>query len=231
MIPLRDKNPSQTTPFVNYAIIAANVLVFLFELSLGRHLEGFIDHFGVVPIHFGEDFHSFHFSQATFLSPFSAMFLHGGWMHLIGNMWFLYVFGDNVEDRFGHVRYFFFYIISGLGAALTQILINPMSKVPMVGASGAIAGVLGAYILLYPNAKVVTFIPIFFFYQVAELPAFFFLGFWFLMQFLSGFMSLGFGADAGGVAWWAHIGGFACGAILMPFLSRQRRDGFPKKPR
>ncbi len=227
MIPLRDTIPSRTIPFVNYAIIAANALVFLFELSLGRYLDDFVFQFGIVPIRFVEAVQTTHIDASVIFPLFSSMFLHGGFWHLVGNMLFLYIFGDNVEDRFGHGRYLFFYVLSGLAAAFTQVFINPLSEVPMVGASGAIAGVLGAYVLLYPNAKVVTLIPIFFFVQIAELPAFIFLGFWFLMQFFSGFMSLGVGADAGGVAWWAHIGGFACGALLMPFLSR--REGFPKK--
>lgn len=222
MIPLRDKNPSRTIPFVNYAIIAANVLVFFFELSLGRSLNDFIYHFGVVPVRFMDATQHYQFSASAAVPFFSSMFLHGGWMHLIGNMLFLYVFGDNIEDRLGHVRYVFFYILSGIAAALTQVFFNSQSEIPMVGASGAIAGVLGAYMLLYPKARVLTLIPIFFFFQLVELPAFFFLGLWFVLQFISGFMSLGVGADAGGVAWWAHIGGFACGATLLPFLKKPR---------
>jgi membrane associated rhomboid family serine protease len=222
MIPLRDKNPTRTIPFVNYGIIALNVLVFLVELSVGKQIGGFIFQFGVVPARLVEAVQTVQLNPAAFYSLFSSMFLHGGWMHLVGNMLFLHVFGDNVEDRFGHTRYFFFYGISGLGAALTQVFFNPLSQIPMVGASGAIAGVLGAYMFLYPRARVITLIPIFFFFQIVELPAYFFLGFWFLLQFLSGMMALGIGADAGGVAWWAHIGGFACGALLLPFLRKHR---------
>ncbi len=222
MIPLRDTVRSSTIPYVNYAIIAANVVVFLFELSLGRYLENFIFQFGVVPARFVEAFQARDISVFAVLPFFSSMFLHGGWWHLIGNMLFLYIFGDNVEDRFGHGRYLIFYIVSGIAAALTQVVINPSSGVPMVGASGAIAGVLGAYVLLYPKAKVVTLIPIFFFFQIIELPAYIFLGLWFLLQFFSGYMSLGVGGDAGGIAWWAHIGGFTCGVLLMPLLKKPR---------
>ena len=143
-------------------------------------------------------------------------------MHLIGNMLFLYIFGDNVEDKFGHLKYLFFYIMAGLAASLTQTFMSPNSEIPMVGASGAIAGVLGAYVFMFPTAKVVTLIPIFFFFQIVELPAFIFLGVWFLMQIFSGLMSLGIGADAGGVAWWAHIGGFGLGVILFPFLRKPK---------
>ena len=222
MIPLRDSNPSRTIPFVNYTIIGLNVLVFLLELSLGRHLDRFIFQFGIVPARFMSDLKLLQIEVPTIVPFFTSMFLHGGFWHLIGNMWFLHVFGDNVEDRFGHVKYLVFYCTAGLAAASTQIYIAPSSEVPMVGASGAIAGVLGAYVFLFPMARVVTLIPVFLFMQVVELPAFIFLGIWFLMQIFSGVMSLGIGADAGGVAWWAHIGGFAAGAVLFPFLRKPR---------
>jgi membrane associated rhomboid family serine protease len=168
------------------------------------------------------DVQTFNFDTMTFLPLFTSMFMHGGWLHLIGNMLFLYVFGDNIEDRLGHLRYLLFYLLAGLGAAFTQIFINPVSQIPMVGASGAIAGVLGAYILLFPTARILTLIPIFFFIQLVELPAYLFLGIWFIMQLVSGMLSLGIGADAGGVAWWAHIGGFATGAVLLVFLKSRR---------
>lgn len=143
-------------------------------------------------------------------------------MHLIGNMLFLHIFGDNVEDKFGHFRYFVFYILAGVVAALTQVFISPYSEVPMVGASGAIAGVMGAYVFMFPRAKVATLIPLFIFFQIIELPAYIFLGIWFLIQIYSGMMELGIGADAGGVAWWAHIGGFAMGSALLPFMRKIR---------
>ncbi|HZY09638.1 MAG TPA: rhomboid family intramembrane serine protease [Bacteroidota bacterium] len=222
MIPLRDTNPTQTVPFVNYTLIGLNVLAFFFELSLGKHLNEFIFHYGVVPIRWTTDISQFQIDMFTFIPLFSSMFLHGGWMHLIGNMLFLHIFGDNVEDRFGHLKYLAFYLIAGLSAAFTQVYINTSSEIPMVGASGAIAGVMGAYVFMFPRAKVLTLIPFFGFFQFIELQAAYFLGIWFLMQMASGVMSLGIGADAGGVAWWAHIGGFAAGAILFPVLKKSR---------
>ncbi len=222
MIPLRDSNPSRTIPFVNYLLIAVNVLAFLLEVSLGRGMTKLILHLGLVPYNFVDDIQRIQINVGTILPLFSSMFLHGGWMHLIGNMLFLYIFGDNVEDRFGHFKYLVFYFIAGLTAAGTQIYMFPNSEVPMVGASGAIAGVLGAYVFMFPSAKILTLIPIFFFFQLIELPAFLFLGIWFLMQILSGLFALGIGADAGGVAWWAHIGGFVAGIVLIPFLRKRR---------
>ena len=222
MIPLRDRNPSYTLPFVNYFLIAANIAVFLFELSLGENLDPFFDRFAVVPVKLVGGFVRYEFTPFLVFPVLTSMFLHGGWMHIIGNMLFLHIFGDNVEDKLGHVRYFFFYLLGGIAASLTQIFINPASQIPMVGASGAIAGVLGAYVFMFPRAKVLTLIPIFFFFQLVELPAALFLGLWFLLQILSGVLALGIGGDAGGVAWWAHIGGFACGAVLMPFMRKRR---------
>jgi membrane associated rhomboid family serine protease len=155
----------------------------------------------------------------------TAMFLHGGFLHVIGNMLFLWVFGDNVEDRFGHVGFLAFYLLAGVAANYAHVLINPASVVPTIGASGAVAGVLGAYILFYPGARVVTLVPLGFFLQVVELPAFLFLGIWFLIQFASGFFSLGTGmANSGGVAWWAHVGGFAAGFLLA--VPSRVRGGF-----
>lgn len=221
MIPLRDANPSNTVPFVNYTLIGVNVVVFLFEISLGRHFQDLIFTFGVVPARMFEDGQTLLLGSSSIIPLFTSMFLHGGWLHLLGNMLFLYVFGDNVEDRFGHTKYVAFYFLAGIAAALTQAFINPASEVPMVGASGAIAGVLGAYVLMFPTAKVSTLIPIFFFFQVVELPAFLFLGIWFILQIFSGVMALGIGGDAGGVAWWAHIGGFGVGVAMVPFLKKR----------
>ena len=218
MIPLRDANPSRTIPFVNYLLIALNITAFLFELSLKGYANDFILRFGLTPAVWLEEIRVFHIHALVPL--FSSMFLHGGWMHLLGNMLFLYIFGDNVEDRFGHLRYLIFYVVAGLAAALTQIYFNPVSEVPMVGASGAIAGVLGAYVFMFPKARVTTFIPIFIFFKILELPAYLFLGIWLLMQVFSGVLALGIGADAGGVAWWAHIGGFAAGVLAIPFFRR-----------
>ncbi|MDI6803688.1 MAG: rhomboid family intramembrane serine protease [Bacteroidota bacterium] len=221
MIPLRDTNPRRTFPIVNYFFIGANVIIFFLQISLGKSYETAIYQFGLVPVRLMNDVQMFDFGLMTFLPIFSSMFMHGGWMHLIGNMLFLHVFGDNIEDRLGHVRYIFFYLLAGVGAAAGQILINPTSEIPMIGASGAIAGVLGAYILMFPRAKILTLIPIFFFIQFVELPAFLFLGIWFLMQLLSGTLSLGVGSDAGGVAWWAHIGGFVAGAVLLLLFKKR----------
>jgi membrane associated rhomboid family serine protease len=215
MIPLRDTNPSRTVPYVTYSFIAINVVVFLIEILHGQGMGEFIAAYGLVPYSMTNDFNVMGIRAATFFPLLTSMFLHGGWMHLIGNMLFLYIFGDNVEDRFGHLRYFFFYIIAGVAAALTQVFMSPQSEVPMVGASGAIAGVLGSYVFMFPKARILTLIPIIFYFQVVELPAFLFLGIWFLMQIFSGVFSLGIGGDAGGVAWWAHIGGFVAGVILF----------------
>jgi len=221
MIPLRDANPSRTVPLVNYALIGVNVAVFLYEISLGAGVENLIGEYGVVPARVNAALGPAGFEPGVALSFVSSMFLHGGWMHLIGNLVFLYVFGDNIEDVFGHGKYLFFYLSCGCAAAATQVAAGPGSTVPMVGASGAIAGVLGAYVILFPRAKILTLVPIFFFLQLIELPAFLFLGIWFLMQIASGVLSLQIGADAGGVAWWAHVGGFSAGALLLPVLRRR----------
>jgi membrane associated rhomboid family serine protease len=204
MIPLRDTIPSARVPFVNSSIIALNVLVFLYELSLGRHVEAFILAYGLVP----RDF--------TFPSLVTSMFIHGGWLHLLGNMLYLYIFGDNVEDRLGHGRYAAFYLLCGMAAGAAQAVTNPASGMPMVGASGAIAGVSGAYFLFFPSARVVTLVPIFLFLQIIEVPAVFFLLIWFVWQVLSGVATIG--AKTGGVAFWAHVGGFIAGMIFGPVM-------------
>lgn len=156
------------------------------------------------------------------------MFIHGGWLHIIGNMWYLWIFGDNVEDRLGHIRFLIFYLLCGVGAGIVHTFLNSASVVPSVGASGAIAGVLGAYAISYPTARVLTLVPILFFIQIIEIPAAFVLGFWFLMQFLSGTASLAVAtsANAGGVAWWAHVGGFVIGMLLIGRLARRLRYGY-----
>jgi membrane associated rhomboid family serine protease len=209
---------------VNYFLIGANVLAFLFELNLGTHLNSFVQVYGVVPLRVANIVTSepgmIHYAIFPF---FTSMFLHGGWLHLLGNMLYLYIFGDNVEDALGHVRYLLFYLACGVVASLTHLALNLNSQVPTVGASGAIAGVLGAYFLLYPKAKVVTLLPIFIFIQIIEIPAFLFLGFWFLLQFISG-TAASASQNAGGVAWWAHIGGFAAGAVYTVFRYRMFRN-------
>lgn len=221
MIPLRDANPTRSTPIVTYILIGLNILVFLFQLSLGPHVDRLIFRFGIVPARVTSDIELLDIAVLTWFPFLTSMFLHGGWMHLIGNMLFLHIFGDNVEDRCGRIRFLVFYVLCGIGASVMQIAISPGSEIPMIGASGAIAGVMGAYVFLYPRARIVTLLPLFIFFPLVELPAFLFLGIWFLMQMFSGVMSLGIGADAGGVAWWAHIGGFGAGAILLPFLRRR----------
>jgi membrane associated rhomboid family serine protease len=226
MIPLRDTIPSSSFPIGTAGLIALNVLAFLYELSLGRHLDVFIMQYGAVPLRFFMAARLEDVSIVERLLPlFTSMFLHGGWLHIIGNMLYLWIFGDNVEDRLGHGRFILFYLLCGLAAALTQIYLNPTSKVPMVGASGAVAGVLGAYLLLFPASRVLALIPIAFFLQVVEIPAFVFLLFWFLMQFLSGAVAITAAPyTTGGVAWWAHVGGFVSGmALAYVFPKRKRR--------
>jgi rhomboid family protein len=216
VIPLRDTIASSTAPVVTYALIATNVAVYLFQESLGDGFERFIAIHGLVPRRFVIEW----WSDVTPL--FTSMFLHGGWFHLLGNMLYLHIFGDNVEDRLGHARFLLLYLAAGATAGLAQVMINPGSSLPMVGASGAIAGVTGAYFLFYPRAKVVTLIPIFIFFQVVEIPAFFFLLFWFGFQLLLGIGSLGTtAASSGGIAFWAHIGGFVAGMVLGPTLVRR----------
>lgn len=215
MIPLRDTTSTPGIPFVNITLIAACILVFIYEYSLGTRLSAFIDVYGLIPANvfapgftLGERIYPF----------FSSMFLHGGWLHLIGNVLFLYIFGGNVESRMGHVGYLAFYLICGFAAAAMQFLTNVNSAIPMVGASGAISGVLGAYITLFPRSKILTLIPIFFFIQLIHIPAAVFIFIWFIIQFLSGVSSLGQTGDTGGVAFWAHIGGFVAGLILVRFF-------------
>ncbi|MEW6536334.1 MAG: rhomboid family intramembrane serine protease [Candidatus Auribacterota bacterium] len=221
MIPLRDNIPSRNVPYINYSIITLNVFVFLLELSIRRYLPDFFAHFGIVPVRYSVPSIAQHFSAMEQIIPFfTSMFLHGGWLHIIGNMWILYIFGDNVEDRLGHIKYLIFYLICGVLSGMFHLATNWHSPLPTIGASGAIAGIMGAYFFLFPHARVLVLFPIFFFIQIFEVPAYFFLGFWFLMQFFNGAMSLG-NASAhiyGGVAWWAHIGGFLAGLYLVQMI-------------
>ena len=224
MIPLRDTIKSKTVPYVNYILISLCGAVFLYELSLGGRVSHFISVTAVTPADISASLLQGHIAVRPLLTLFSSMFLHGGWMHLLGNMLYLYIFGDNVEDRLGHGAYLVFYLLCGAGSALAQVYAQPDSPVPLIGASGAISGVLGAYFLLYPRARVLTLIPLFVFFPVVEVSAFFFLGFWFLLQFLQGAISMTGGeAAAGGVAWWAHAGGFVAGAVLLPVFLLLRR--------
>jgi membrane associated rhomboid family serine protease len=223
MIPLRDHLRRLTTPFLTVLIILVNLLVWFYQLSLGPQTgERFLFLLGMIPGRLQLALESPEAPLAAALVPlFTSMFLHGGWLHFLGNMWYLWVFGDNVEDRLGHARFLFFYIACGLGAGLIHTLFNWNSTVPAVGASGAISGVLGAYFVFYPHVRVTTLIPLLFFFFTVQLPAVVLLGFWFLMQFLNGIGSLGRGLS-GGVAWWAHIGGFVLGMILGKILQQRR---------
>ncbi len=205
MIPIRDTIRSYHFPIVNWLLIGVNTLVFLFEAQLGpAELERFLQTWGLIPARLLHD------PGLAWITIFSSMFLHGGWFHFLSNMWFLYIFGDNVEDRMGSWRYLFFYLASGVAAALLQTFVLPDSTLPTIGASGAIAGVLGAYVLFFPTANVTTLVFVFFFVTFVDIPALLYLGFWFVSQFFSGLASLA-GQSAGGVAWWAHIGGFVFG--------------------
>ena len=227
MIPIRDTIPSRTVPVVNNLIIGVNIVIFLLQMSLGSEASQVIFQYGLIPARISVEQYSVHFSlfQKAFWFV-SYMFLHGGFWHILGNMWMLYIFGDNVEDRLGHFRYLAFYLACGVVAGAVHMISAPYSKLPTVGASGAIAGVMGAYFLLYPRAKVLTLVPIIIIPLFFEIPAFFFLGVWFLMQFLNAA-----GSAAGGVAWWAHIGGFIFGMILVPVFSTVPRIGADKMVR
>lgn len=224
MFPLKDNVPSRRAPLVNISIIIINVFVFIYELSLGPHLEEFIFYYGFTPAVYGylAEVHPENLPLRIY-PLFTSMFLHGGWIHLISNMWSLWIFGDNVEDRMGHFRYVIFYLSCGLIAAIAQFWVAPHARIPMIGASGAIAGVMGAYFFLFPHARVLTLVPIFFFLQLVEIPAFFFLAFWFIMQFFSGSLAISSQATTGGVAWFAHIGGFLGGAILIWVFKTDKR--------
>jgi membrane associated rhomboid family serine protease len=231
MIPIRDVNPSRITPVVTYVIMVVCILSFLYEMSLGRKLHYFLLEYGLVPIRYSDPVLAARFGIGEQLLPFvTSMFLHGGWMHLIGNMWVLYIFGDNIEATLGRERYVVFYLLCGVAAGLIHLLTNLDSRLPTIGASGAIAGVMGAYLVLFPRAKVLTLLPIFFFFTFIEVPAYVFLGFWFLLQFFSGAVGLlGGQGVAGGIAWWAHIGGFLAGVFLLQLL-RPRRPRFRPWP-
>jgi membrane associated rhomboid family serine protease len=224
MIPLKVDIQRTGAAICNAFLIALNALVFLYEVSLpARAGESLIYQFGLIPSHTGLLFSP----QGTtlskaFLPMVTSMFLHGGWMHLLGNMLFLWVFGGAVEDALGHFQYLIFYFISGVGAAIVHTVFNWGSNVPTVGASGAISGVMGAFIVLFPGARVATLIPALFLFFTVRIPAFLMLGYWFFLQIFSGLASLGVGGQQGGVAWWAHVGGFLLGALLVVGEKRRR---------
>jgi len=222
MIPLRDTIRSRTFPIVTYFLIGLNVFVFLVENSLPIHkLDSLVVMYGIVPARL------IHSPFTGFYTLFTSMFLHGGWTHLIGNMWALYLFGDNVEDVMGHLRFLIFYILAGVVAGLVHILFNPLSTVPTIGASGAIAGVMGAYFILFPRSTIITLVPLFFLPLFIEIPAVVFIGFWFLSQFFNGTLSLVTPGVLGGVAWWAHVGGFAFGLLFHKLFTGRRRKIYP----
>ena len=223
MIPIRDAIRSKHFPAVNVLIIGLNIIVFLWELIQGPRLEEALFLFGLVPIRYSDPELATHFTTFQQFLPFlTTMFLHGGFFHILGNMWFLYIFGDNIEDRLGHIRYLIFYIFCGVAAGLVHLLTNWNSKIPTIGASGAISGVMGAYLLLYPRARILTLIPIFFFFQFVELPAFIFLGYWLFLQLFSASLTP---SNVGGVAFWAHIGGFISGLIFIKIFDAIPRTG------
>jgi membrane associated rhomboid family serine protease len=218
MIPLKDTVQSRSFPIVNWMLIGLNVLVFFILLSSGAEAEAWVEDLGVIPARLLSDPNSL-----QVITLFTSMFLHGGWAHLLGNMLALYIFGDNVEDRLGSGRYLLFYFICGLAAAAAHIALNRNSPVPTIGASGAISGVLAAYLLFFPSARVITLVFLFIFPLFVEIPAVFYLGFWFLSQLFNGALAVVSDMQAfGGVAWWAHIGGFIAGLVLGPLLARRR---------
>jgi len=214
MIPLRSSERTYSTAVVTLVVIAANVIVFFHEITLDPfQLNRFILHYGLVP------------DRLHLYQLFTSMFIHGGWMHILGNMWFLWVFGRGIEDAIGHTRYLIFYLACGVIAALANVLATPFSPVPTVGASGAIAGVMGAYLIKFPRARIVTLVPIIVFLTTLDIPAAFLLIYWFAIQFLNGFGSIGGGSQVarGDVAWFAHVGGFIAGMLLILVMPTQRR--------
>ena len=220
MFPLKDNIPARVFPVVNITLIAVNLVIFVYVAGQGDSAVRFLDAYGFVPARFLADT-DFFFLPGKLLPVFSSMFLHGSVWHLFGNMWILWIFGDNVEDAMGHGRYLLFYLFCGLAAVLAQAMAAPVSLGTMVGASGAISGVLGAYFRLYPGARVLTLLPLFVFFYLVEVPAYFFLGVWFLLQFVQGWAQ--YSSDAavtGGVAWWAHVGGFGAGLFLVRFFGK-----------
>lgn len=213
MIPIRDTVPSKNYPIVNLTLIGINILVYIIQMSQGPNLEQFVYTYGLVPARYSNPYISSYFTLSQqIVALITFMFLHGGFWHILGNMWFLYIFGDNVEDCLGSFHYFIFYLLSGIVSGVFHLIFNFHSTIPTIGASGAIAGVMGAYFVLYPRAKILTLIPIIIIPWLIEIPAFFFLGFWFLMQVVN--VSVG-GEFSSGIAWWAHVAGFIFGIVFI----------------
>ena len=218
MLPLQDTVPSRSVPIVNWALIAVNIFFFFILVSLGPRAEVWVAVLGTVParlLHYPGVF-----QYSTLLT---AMFLHAGWAHLFSNMLALYIFGDNVEDRLGSSRYLVFYLVCGVAAGLLHTFLNPTSRIPAIGASGAISGVMAAYVIFFPGARVITLVPLFFLPWLFEVPALFYIGFWFVSQLWNGLLTIVSGIETfGGVAWWAHVGGFVAGAVMAPLLARRQ---------
>ena len=231
MIPIRDDTPTYSTPYINYVLIALNIAIFLFQkfvLPSGQEAQ-FVNEFALVPIRIEAAFGltNVYIPHASALPLLTSMFLHAGWLHVIGNMWVLWIFGDNIEDYLGHFSYLVFYLVSGLAGSLLHIVLNANSSVPSVGASGAIAGVMGAYFLLFPSARVLTLVPLIIIFTFVWLPAWIVLGYWFVLQFLSGAANtiVSSGSRHGsGIAFWAHVGGFVEGLVMIKLLPKRMRQ-------
>jgi len=228
MIPLRDMTPRRSAPVMTLVLIVINVIVFLHQVSLPpAQAEAFVRIYGLVPAKIQLALAGQHYSLAGALMPlFTCMFLHGGWLHIIGNMWFLWIFGGNVEDRLGSLGYLVFYLVCGISSGLIQTIFSWGSHLPSIGASGAISGILGAYIVFFPSSRILTLVPLFIIWFTWQIPALVFIGLWFLVQFMSGIGSLSDprAASLGGVAWWAHVGGFLTGMLLARAIKPAERS-------
>jgi hypothetical protein len=224
MIPLKDMTPRRSVPVVTLLLIAINVIVFAHQISLPpAATDAFIKTYGLIPAKISLALAGRHYTMEQALLPlFTCMFLHGGFLHILGNMWFLWIFGGNVEDRFGSLPYLAFYLVCGIGSGISQVLFSWGSHIPSIGASGAISGVLGAYVVFFPRSRILTLVPLFIIFFLWRIPAIIFIGLWFAMQFLSGVVSLA-QANVGGVAWWAHVGGFLLGMLIAGIANPSKR--------
>jgi membrane associated rhomboid family serine protease len=227
MIPLKDMTPRRSLPVITLLLIAVNVIAFIHQITLpDAAADLFIKTYGLVPAKISLALAGRHYTLEQALLPlFTCMFLHGGFLHILGNMWFLWIFGANVEDRMGPLPYLAFYLITGIGSGIAEVAFSWGSSIPSIGASGAISGVLGAYIVLFPKSRILTLVPLFIIWFLARIPAIVFIGLWFILQFLSGVVSLG-AANNGGVAWWAHVGGFLLGMLLARAFAPSSRVAY-----